>query len=341
MIVATNNKPTIDDFASLMKNADILLNIEAKSNSRIKQFDWEDLEKFVCKTLEICAKNTTFENKITLMSGKYFPDIVAEKYYGIEVKSTKGDHWTTTGGSILEGSRIDSVERIFLTFGKLGGKCAEFLSRPYEDCLYEIATTHYPRYKIDMRLEKGNSIFDKMGISYDELRNDKDPISKISQYYTKQLKKGEKLWWASSVESQATSPSILRFWNNLSGNEKKDLMLKGLILFPEVVVGQYNNFSMWLVAQKGIICPNVRDLFSAGGKFNGLPAVYKRIHENRNQIEYILLQINEESLLNHWEQSDYKKSNKLSIWINMISGYNKEQSKIKQILNNWFSGSLN
>lgn len=333
MIVATNNKPTIDDFASLMKNADILLNIEAKSNSRIKQFDWEDLEKFVCKTLEICAKNTTFENKITLMSGKYFPDIVAEKYYGIEVKSTKGDHWTTTGGSILEGSRIDSVERIFLTFGKLGGKCAEFLSRPYEDCLYEIATTHYPRYKIDMRLEKGNSIFDKMGIAYDELRNDKNPIAKISQYYTKQLKEGEKLWWASSVESNQTSPSILRFWSNLSCAKKKDLMLQGLILFPEVIVGKYDNFSMWLVTQEGIICPNVRDLFSAGGKFEGLPAVYRRIYENRNQIKEMLNQIDRQLLFDYWGRNDF--GDRLSLWIDMIVRYDSHPH-IKEMLNNWF-----
>ncbi|STQ84157.1 hypothetical protein [Helicobacter fennelliae] len=337
MIVATNNKPSLDDFASLMKNADILLNEKAKSNSNIKQYDWGDLEKFVCKSLEICAKNTAFENKITLLSGKHFPDIVAEKYYGIEVKSTKGDHWTTTGGSILEGSRIQSVERIFLTFGKLGGKCAEFLSRPYEDCLYEIATTHYPRYKIDMRLQKGNSIFDKMGIAYDELRNDKDPILKISQYYKKQLKEGEKLWWASSTESEATSPSILRFWNNLSSEKKKDLMLKGLILFPEVIVGQYNNFSMRLVTQEGIICPNVRDLFSAGGKFNGLPAVYKRIYDNRNQIKAILSQIDLQTLFDYWGRNYFCDSpdDKLSLWIDMIGQYDSHPH-IKEILNNWF-----
>jgi hypothetical protein len=34
-------------------------------------------------------------------------------------KTTTKNHWKTTGNSVLEGTRIDSVERIFMLFAKL------------------------------------------------------------------------------------------------------------------------------------------------------------------------------------------------------------------------------
>ena len=59
---------------------------------------------------------------------------------------------------------MNGIERIYMTFGKLGGNPIEFLSKPYEQCLYGIAVTHMPRYLIDMRLNQGETIFDKMGV---------------------------------------------------------------------------------------------------------------------------------------------------------------------------------
>lgn len=57
----------------------------------------------------------------------------------------------------MESTRNKDVERIYMTFGKLGGSPA-FITKPYEDCLSEIVVTHYPRYLINMKLEHGNTI---------------------------------------------------------------------------------------------------------------------------------------------------------------------------------------
>ena len=75
-----------------------------------------------------------------MVSGASFPDIVAKKYYGVEVKSTIKNQWKSIGSSILESTRDQNVERIYLTFGKLG-KPVAFRSRPYEQFLSGISVT--------------------------------------------------------------------------------------------------------------------------------------------------------------------------------------------------------
>ena len=184
MIVSVNPKPAMPEFVSLMKRTDELLNHDALQRPRYyASRGGNPLEDDVKAALDECAKGTVFENTIEKVSGQKFPDIVAARFYGVEVKSTKDNHWTSTGSSILESSRIADVERIFMTFGKLGGNPIEFLSRPYEECLSGIAVTHMPRYLIDMRLRKGETIFDKMGVSYDELRLMENPVAPVSKYY--------------------------------------------------------------------------------------------------------------------------------------------------------------
>lgn len=321
MIVAENNKPTIDEFKKLMEATDNRLNDLVKHDKNIKTLEWNAIEKIVLENLRKSAKGTAFDNTIELVSGNKFPDIIAKKYYGVEVKSTKGNHWMTTGGSILEGTRVESIERIFITFGKLGGDKIEFLSRPYEECLFDIAVTHFPRYKIDMKLEKGQTIFDKIKIPYDSFRKMENPIEKISQYYNKTLKDGEKLWWATTNQINLNSPPILRFWNNLSKQEKNDLIVKGFILFPEVIVGKYNNMSMWLVTANSIINPHIRDSFSAGGttiiKGIQFSKVYEKLTNNCEKIKEELNQIDEQLLIEYWKIAKIDK-NRLKQWFNQI-----------------------
>ena len=127
MIVAENPKPEIHSFKMLMEKTDRLLNSEAqKKGNEFKTHLAQKLEVDVCEALKECSKGTEFENTIQLVSGSSFPDIVAASLYGVEVKSTEKNHWTSTGSSILESTRVKSVERIYMTFGKLGGNPVEF-----------------------------------------------------------------------------------------------------------------------------------------------------------------------------------------------------------------------
>lgn len=93
------------------------------------------------------------------------------------------------GGSVAEGTRVEDVESHIYLIWEIH-KPVEFRTRRYEECLCDIAVTHSPRYKIDMELPIGETIFDKMGISYDEMRRLENPIDPVVKYFRSILKTG-------------------------------------------------------------------------------------------------------------------------------------------------------
>ncbi|MBR2189471.1 MAG: hypothetical protein IJ860_08720 [Eubacterium sp.] len=291
MIISVNPKPSIEEFKRLMEKTDRFLNDDAvRRQSYYAKRCGHPLEDDVKEALSVCAVGTSFQGTIEKISGQRFPDIIASKLYGVEVKSTKEDHWTSTGSSILESTRVKDVERIYMTFGKLGGNPIEFRSKPYEQCLSGIAVTHMPRYLIDMRLEKGETIFDEMGIEYDDLRQMKNPVTPVANYYRKKLKPGERLWWTGDPEQEIVPPTI-RLWKNLNSNEKIEYIVYACVNYPEVFGGNYENYALWLTS-RGVVDPHIRDQFSAGGQekmqlSNGetvkFPGVYRRL---KNYADY-------------------------------------------------------
>lgn len=285
MLVSVNPNPSLTEFRNLMAKTDSLLNKDALVRpSYYAGRAGNPLEDDVKRALDESAKGTPFAGTIEKVSGQRFPDIVAAKLYGVEVKSTKDNHWTSTGSSILETTRVSGVERIYMTFGKLGGKPIEFLSKPYEECLYGIAVTHMPRYLINMQLRSGETIFDKMGVPYDELRKMDNPIAPVAKYYRSQLKEGESLWWTGDSSDETVSATI-RLWKKLTPEEKRFHTIYGCVNYPEVFGGDYDRYALWLTSQ-GVVDPHIRDQFSAGGQEEMLlstgervkfPGVYRRI----------------------------------------------------------------
>ena len=83
---------------------------------------------------------------------------------------------------------MEHVDDIYMLFGKLGGKVPEFKCRPYEEVLCDIAVTHSPRYLINMELSENETIFSKMGTTYDEFRTSADSISQVRKYYRERAK---------------------------------------------------------------------------------------------------------------------------------------------------------
>ena len=60
------------------------------------------------------APQTPFRpEEIKLVLGAKFPDIQAEQYYGVEVKTTASDTWKSVGSSIVESTRIEDVSMIY------------------------------------------------------------------------------------------------------------------------------------------------------------------------------------------------------------------------------------
>lgn len=327
MIISVNPHPSLAEFQQLMAQTDRLLNTSALLHPEYYITRGGSLlEDDVKSALSECAKGTAFENTIEKISGQRFPDIIAAKYYGVEVKSTKEDRWTSTGSSILETTRVNGIERIYMTFGKLGGNPIEFLSKPYEQCLHGIAVTHMPRYLIDMNLHHGETIFEKMGIPYNELRKMENPIAPVAKYYRSLLKEGESLWWANDSANETVSATI-RLWKNLSCEEKRNYTVFGCVNFPEVFGGNYDRYALWLTSQ-GVVDSHIRDQFSAGGQeemvlSNGekvmLPGVYRRVKNNLNFILGRLAQNNPMSLQEDRFLNNDALRHRLMAWIDRVS----------------------
>ena len=88
MIISNNNNADTSLFQDIMQKTDSLLNHDAKiREDYYKNRNGKLLEEDVYKAICIASANTEFDGTISLVSGASFPDIVANKYYGVEVKA--------------------------------------------------------------------------------------------------------------------------------------------------------------------------------------------------------------------------------------------------------------
>ncbi|MEZ4858769.1 MAG: hypothetical protein R2781_08150 [Flavobacteriaceae bacterium] len=86
-----------------------------------------------------------------------------------------------------------------------------------------------------MNLEKGETIFDKINISYDTLRNKKNPIKSFTDYYKSKLKPGQDLWWIDQNNEKASN-LVINIWNNLGATEKARYKKQGDGFFQKFLV---------------------------------------------------------------------------------------------------------
>lgn len=330
MIVSANSQPDKSEFNHLLKTTLSQLNLHAKKSAKdITLLTGNRLEPFIKDILTEQAVGTAFENSIELISGQKFPDIIAKRYYGIEVKSTTQNHWKTTGNSVLESTRVEGVERIFMLFGKLG-KPIEFRCRPYEECLSEVVVTHSPRYLIDMNLQKGATIFDKMNVSYDTLRTKPNPIRPVVEYYKSKRQKGEEVWWMDQ-ENEKSNSFLIRIWNNLETIEKNKIRISVMSFFPEIFGNdnrnKFNRLPAWLVTHHSVVCKNVRDLFTAGGKsdvtvgvkiYKNIPRILATLIHHLPSIVEVIIRTPAIELSEYWQHKTSERS-KLNDWITLVA----------------------
>jgi len=254
-------------FDKLLFNSREAVLSELSHDKHVDRLSGNDFEAIVFEHAKRCAMGTEFENKIEHTPDRDFPDIVAADYYGIEVKATRKDDWRSIGNSVLESSRVKSIEKIYVFFGKLGG-LPDIKYRKYDECLKGIAVTHYPRYQIDMELDQGDSIFDKMQVPYDALRNSQNPISHIRRYYATKKSPGDSLWWIDDNVEREFDP-IIKSLSSLQIGERDEIIADIFVNCPEIFSNsnkKYEGALSFMVSKYGIISTNIRDSFSAGGK---------------------------------------------------------------------------
>ncbi len=199
-----------------------------------------------------------------------FPDIVFG-HFGIEVKFTDADTWRSIANSVFEGSRDANVRHIYLLFGKIGGKPTVRWSR-YEDCVMHVRTSHVPRFEVEIGTDQ--PLFAKFGTSYDEFRNLSIPekMAHIRKYARSRLKPGDRLWWLEDKPESAQQFSLdleVRLYMGLSQDDKRRFRAEAALLCPQVVKAsrskkKYEDAALYLLTYRGVLCPQARDLFTAG-----------------------------------------------------------------------------
>lgn len=245
-----------------------------------------------------------------------FPDIVVAEKYGIEVKVTKDDNWVSLGNSINESRRVQSVEDVYLLFGKMGGE-REVRHRKYEEALSAIKSTHFPRYVVDMNLPDGESIFSRLGISYEEFLELEgiERIRKLKRFLRNILPEGEVLWWMDSDTLPSPgqlSDGILRNLNRLSIDEKARFRRLCMLLTPQLfgsAASKYNDAAIVLAKEFQAVTGNLRDFFSAGGRGEivlpdgekiNVPRTIYLLCAEAHQIANLLKAIEAETIIDYW-----------------------------------------
>jgi hypothetical protein len=272
-----------------------------------------DFELITYENVVLNARQTPFEGKLVHTADREFPDIAAAGLFGVEVKATKKDDWTSIGNSVLESSRITTVEKIYMFFGKLGGS-PDIKFRNYEDVLKGISVTHYPRYQIDMLMSENNSIFRKMGAEYDTIRNSSNPIKTIRAYYKSQLKEGDALWWiGDDVEDMPSLSPIIKNFSTLNRPTRDDIKANLFAFFPELFSEsskKYERIPAYLASQYGVVTANLRDTFTAGGQVEirhkgqtfRVPQVIGEALRLAPKVRKCLENINQVELSDYWQK---------------------------------------
>ncbi|MDR2660095.1 MAG: hypothetical protein LBC27_08965 [Spirochaetaceae bacterium] len=201
-----------------------------------------------------------------------FPDIAVGDF-GVEVKFTLADTWRSVANSVLETNRIETVEKVYLIFGKMGGT-PEVKWDDYEKSVIHVRTSHVPRFEVEIAAE--HSLFELMGIRYDDFRMlpMAEKMRYIREYARSRLQKGERLWWLpDNANTEHTLPIQARLYTTLSTEEKTRLRAEAALLCPGIVQSghaknKYDDAVLYLLTYHGVICHQARDLFSAGSVAN-------------------------------------------------------------------------
>lgn len=333
-------------FEDFMHKTERCFNERSITNPRLyKNISPSDLERATESLLKEIAPSTPFRpEEIKLVAGHAFPDIMAEKYYGVEVKSTKENKWTSTGSSIVETTRDKFVESVYLLFGNLGVNPPTFKCKPYQECLSNIAVTHSPRYLIDMEIreKQGETIFEKLNTTYQDFCKNEERIEIVRDYYIQQARienKQEMPWWVGkrTIEMSETGDTpLIHLMANCSPEEVKSLKAQMVILFPRVVLGEYAEAALWLCTHRYILNLSFRDLFSAGGqwtKLNGrelrvpYPAVLGRLMEVMPEVK--MLMEDKDLEIREFNPGLYYSNNKFSTWFHQINNcFNQYNYKV-------------
>lgn len=323
----------VADFEKLLDEVTLRLTQEARKSAFI---DSKSFENRVRAVLIQVGKEATKSLSLT-PPAQVFPDIVIDDF-GIEVKFTTNDTWRSIANSVFEGTRSGGVKNIYLIFGKMGGTPEVKWGR-YEDCVMHVRTSHVPRFEVEIDTKK--SLFETLGLTYQKFcaLGIEDKMGHIRKYARGRLKPGERLWWLDDQEEpERTFDLQVRLFMKLPHDEKRRLRAEAALLCPQITQssrmrGKYNDAVMYILTNHGVLCPQARDLFTAGsvaGPARGGKYLQRSLKDIEKEMLSAAEYLDNELFVEYWKES-VKPKDRIGEWLKRADEYATDWTPSKEL----------
>ncbi len=319
------------DFELLLTNATKQLDAEIQDASRFASS--KEFENRVRQVLELCGK----ELGITIDSSppaQAFPDIVVGEF-GVEVKFSDKDTWRSIANSIFEGRRNSDVKHVYVIFGKKGGVPAVKWA-DYANSIIHVRTSHVPRFEIELDSLRP-TLFSVFGVTYEGFQalEIEQRMEHVRRYARSRLKDGERLWWLESGKDDTDHSLDLqaKLYTSLQNSEKRQMRAEAALLCPSVVKPsrskkKYDDAALYLLTYRGVLCTQVRDLFSAGSvamrasSIRGGNYIERSLSDIQDEMKIAAATLEDALFVEYWGRS-VAPDKRISEWLKLADHHAK------------------
>ena len=166
----------------------------------------------------------------------------------------------------------------------------------------------------------------------------REKMRHIRKYAKGRLKKGESLWWLDDEDPEAHSlPMQARLYRSLPESEKRQLRAESVLLFPEVLKSgrscrdKYDNVALYLLTQHGVLCHQVRDMFTAGSVTKDTGKIEVGLQLIKDDIHRAAKEMNDALFVEYWGES-VKPEDRLKRWGEKADQFAKGWKPSKHLL---------
>ncbi len=115
-----------------------------------------------------------------------------------------------------------------------------------------------------------------------------------------------------------------------------------MVFFPELFsnhIDKFGRFTIWLITRESVVCPNTRNMFSAGGKgevvvennvYSNVPRIFLNLFDNFDSIIETIVLTSHTELSEYWGKKTTERGKVLD-WFDLVDVNSKSISDAKHL----------